>query len=211
MSDRSSTSTYPVSLRIDYPERDLNRLTSFFRGILIVPIGIILALVSGPGLGAGGQAMRFPFFAGGFLFLPTLLMILFRWKYPRWWFDWNVNLTRFGLRVGAYFALLTDVYPSTDEEQVVHAKIEYPNVQKDLKAGLPLVKWFLAIPHYIVLAFLGVGAIVVVIIAWFSILFTGRYPRGLFNFVVGVAQWGLRVSAYAFLLVTDEYPPFSLE
>ena len=211
MSDRSSTSTYPVSLRIDYPERDLNRLTSFFRGILIVPIGIILALVSGPGLGAGGQAMRFPFFAGGFLFLPTLLMILFRWKYPRWWFDWNVSLTRFGLRVGAYFALLTDVYPSTDEEQVVHAKIEYPNVQKDLKAGLPLVKWFLAIPHYIVLAFLGVGAIVVVIIAWFSILFTGRYPRGLFNFVVGVAQWGLRVSAYAFLLVTDEYPPFSLE
>lgn len=130
MSDRSSTSTYPVSLRIDYPERDLNRLTSFFRGILIVPIGIILALVSGPGLGAGGQAMRFPFFAGGFLFLPTLLMILFRWKYPRWWFDWNVSLTRFGLRVGAYFALLTDVYPSTDEEQVVHAKIEYPNVQK---------------------------------------------------------------------------------
>ncbi len=211
MSDRSSTSTYPVSLRIDYPERDLNRLTSFFRGILIVPIGIILALVSGPGLGAGGQAMRFPFFAGGFLFLPTLLMILFRWKYPRWWFDWNVSLTRFGLRVGAYFALLTDVYPSTDEEQVVHAKIEYPNVQKDLKAGLPLVKWFLAIPHYIVLAFLGVGAIVVVIIAWLSILFTGRYPRGLFNFVVGVAQWGLRVSAYAFLLVTDEYPPFSLE
>ncbi len=211
MSDRSSTSTYPVSLRIDYPERDLNRLTSFFRGILIVPIGIILALVSGPGLGAGGQAMRFPFFAGGFLFLPTLLMILFRWKYPRWWFDWNVSLTRFGLRVGAYFALLTDVYPSTDEEQVVHAKIEYPNVQKDLKAGLPLVKWFLAIPHYIVLAFLGVGAIVVVIIAWFSILFTGRYPRGLFNFVVGVAQWGLRVSASAFLLVTDEYPPFSLE
>ncbi|MGO9411969.1 MAG: DUF4389 domain-containing protein, partial [Spirochaetia bacterium] len=157
------------------------------------------------------ETMRFPFFAGGFLFLPTLLMILFRWKYPRWWFDWNVSLTRFGLRVGAYFALLTDVYPSTDEEQVVHAKIEYPNVQKDLKAGLPLVKWFLAIPHYIVLAFLGVGAIVVVIIAWFSILFTGRYPRGLFNFVVGVAQWGLRVSASAFLLVTDEYPPFSLE
>jgi hypothetical protein len=211
MADRSSTSTYPVSLRFDYPDRDLNRVTTFFRGILIIPIGIILALVSGPGLGSGSHEMRFPFVAGGFLFLPTVFMILFRWKYPRWWFDWNVSLTRFGLRVGAYFALLTDVYPSTDEEQIVHAKIEYPDVQKDLKAGLPLVKWFLAIPHYIVLAFLAIGAIGAIIIAWFAILFTGRYPRGLFDFVGGVAQWSLRVSAYAFLLVTDEYPPFSLE
>jgi hypothetical protein len=211
MSDKKSSPSYPVSLRIDYPDRKLNRATSFFRGILIVPIFIILALVSGPGFGSGGHMERFPFLAGGVLFLPTVFMILFRWKYPRWWFDWNLNLTRFGLRVGAYLALLTDVYPSTDEEQSVHVTIGYPNVQKDLKAGLPLVKWFLAIPHYVILAFLSIGAVGAVIIAWFAILFTGRYPRGLFDFVVGVGRWGLRVSAYAFLLVTDQYPPFSLE
>ncbi len=209
MSDKSRSPASPVSLRIDYPDRSLNRLTSVFRVILIVPIVAILVLVSGPGWDHG--AWRFPLAAGGILFLPTVLMILFRWKYPRWWFDWNLALTRFGLRVGAYFFLLTDTYPSTDEEQSVHLELKYPNVTKDLKTGLPLVKWFLAIPHYVVLAFLFVGAIGAVIITWFAILFTGRYPRGLFDFVVGVMRWGIRVSAYAFLLVTDVYPPFSLE
>ncbi len=207
-SGKSSTPTYPASLRIDYPNRDLNRLTSVFRVILIVPIVIILALVSGPGWES--KSWGFPFLAGGFLFLPTLLILLFRWKYPRWWFDWNVNLTRFGLRVLAYFWLLSDVYPSTDDDQTVHFELRYPNVTKDLKTGLPLIKWLLAIPHYIVLAFLIIGAIVCVIIAWFAILFTARYPRGLFNFVVGVMRWTVRVSAYAFLLATDLYPPFSL-
>jgi Domain of unknown function (DUF4389) len=72
------------------------------------------------------------------------------------------------------------------------------------------VKWLLAIPHYIVLVVLWLLAIVAVIVAWFAILFTGRYPRGLFDFVVGVGRWTLRVGAYAFLLVTDRYPPFSL-
>ncbi len=210
MSDKNASAAFPVSLRIDYPDRELNRLTSVFRVILIVPILIVLALVSGPGWDSHHQASTFPFLAGGILFLPTVLMILFRWKYPRWWFDWNVNLTRFSLRVGAYLALLTDACPSTDQEQTVHAEIPYPDVTKDLKAGLPLVKWFLAIPHYVVLFFLFLGAVGAVIIAWFAILFTGRYPRGLFNYVVGVAQWSLRVSAYAFLLVTDVYPPFTL-
>ena len=210
MSAKNSTPASPVSLNIDYPDRQLNRLTSVFRVILIVPIAIILFLVSGPGWDSSGHAWRIPFMAGGILFLPTLLMLLFRWKYPRWWFDWNVNLTRFGLRVGAYFALLTDVYPSSDEEQSVHLQIRYPEVTKELKTGLPLVKWFLAIPHYFILAFLFVGAVGAVIIAWFAILFTGRYPRGLFDFVVGVMRWCTRVSAYAFLLVTDVYPPFAL-
>ena len=212
MANANSSPAYPVSLHIDYPDRNLNRLTSVFRIILIVPIFIVLTLVSGPAWGSqDSHAWHFPFMAGGILFMPTVLMLLFRWKYPRWWFDWNLNLTRFGLRVGAYLALLTDVYPSTDEEQTVHFEMPYPNVTKELKTGLPLVKWFLAIPHYIILAFLFIGAVAVTIIAWFAILFTGRYPRGLFDFVVGVARWGIRVSGYAFLLVTDHYPPFSLE
>jgi hypothetical protein len=210
MADKKSP-VYPVNLRVDYPDRQLNRATSFFRGIMIIPILAILALVSGPGLGSGQHAWRFPFLAGGILFLPTVFMILFRWKYPRWWFDWNLNLTRFSYRVCAYLALLTDVYPSTDEEQSVKVTMSYPNVTKDLKAGLPLVKWFLAIPHYVILAFLFIGAVGAVIIAWFAILFTGRYPKGLFDYVVGVGRWGLRVNAYAFILVTDVYPPFSLE
>ncbi|MEE8619940.1 MAG: DUF4389 domain-containing protein [Dehalococcoidia bacterium] len=203
---------YPASLAIDYPDRALNRLTTFFRIFTLIPIAIILSLVSGAGSGWDGMHdWEWIFAAGGVLFLATLLMILFRQKYPRWWFDWNIALIKFGTRVGAYIGLLTDVYPSTDEEQSVHIEIPYPDVPKDLNRGLPLVKWFLAIPHYIVLACLGIAAIVCVVIAWFAILFTGRYPRGLFDFVVGVSRWGLRVAAYAFLLTTDQYPLFSLE
>ena len=137
-------------------------------------------------------------------------MILFRQKYPKWWFDWNVALTKFSARVAAYIDLLTDEYPSTDEDQVVHIEIPYPDVKNGLNRWLPLVKWLLAIPHYIILWFLWIAAIVCVVIAWFAILFTGRYPRGLFDFVVGVYRWSLRVAAYALLLTTDRYPPFAL-
>jgi hypothetical protein len=211
MSDTSKAASYPVSLSIEYPEGSLNRLTSVFRVILIVPIVAVLILVSGPGWESARDAWHFPVAAGGILFLPTVLMLLFRWKYPRWWFDWNLNLTRFSLRVMAYLWLLTDRYPSTDEEQTVRLSMKYPEVTRELKTGLPLVKWFLAIPHLIVLAFLFVGVIGAVIIAWFAILFTGRYPRGLFDYVVGVMRWSVRVNAYAFILVTDVYPPFSLD
>ena len=203
---------YPASLGIDYPDRPLNRLTTFFRIFTLIPIAIILGLVSGANTDwSDPRGWSWLFATGGILFLATLLMILFRQKYPRWWFDWNIALTKFSTRVGAYVALLTDVYPSTDEEQSVHIDIRYPDVPKDLNRWLPLVKWFLAIPDYIVLACLGIAAICCVVIAWFAILFTGRYPRGLFDFVVGVTRWGLRVSAYAFLLTTDRYPLFSLE
>jgi Domain of unknown function (DUF4389) len=206
---------YPATLDVDYPDRPLNRLTTFFRLFMLIPIGIVLGAVGGATQtysGGGGSSTKLVVIsAGGLLFFGPLLMILFRQKFPRWWFDWNLELTRFTTRVTLYFALLDDKYPSTDEQQSLHLDIEYPDVQRDLSRGLPLIKWFLAIPHFIVLAFLGIGAFVSIVIAWFAILFTGRYPRGLFDYVVGVGRWALRVSAYAFLLTTDRYPPFSLE
>ena len=204
---------YPATLEVDYPEGGRNRLTSFFRIIVVIPIAIILGLMTSAALQSSGgqQAEGWRVLgAGGILFIPLVLMILFRKKYPKWWFDWNLNLTRFSYRVSLYLGLLRDEYPSTDEEQAVHLNLVYPDVRTQLGRGWPLIKWFLAIPHYIVLFFLYIGAIVVGIIAWFAILFTGRYPRGLFDYTVGVSRWALRVEAYAILLITDQYPPFSL-
>jgi uncharacterized membrane protein HdeD (DUF308 family) len=205
---------YAAKVTIDYPDRKLNRLTTFFRIFTVIPIAIVMALLSSNGTSWGQHTNNWAAGAAGvvgILFGSTLLMILFRQKYPKWWFDWNLAVTRFGARVGTYLLLMTDVYPSTDEEQSVHLEINYPDVKKELNRWMPLVKWFLAIPHYIVLFFLAIAAFVCVIVAWFAILFTGRYPRGIFDFVQGVYRWGLRVSAYAFLLVTDKYPPFSLD
>jgi hypothetical protein len=202
---------FPVTFSIDYPDHPLNRVSTFFRGILIIPAVLMLALVAGPDGGWGESSWRFIFATGAILFFPTLLMILFRRKYPRWWFDWNVNFTKFSSRVGAYAALLNDEYPSTEREQTVHIEIPYPDAKTDLLPGMPLVKWFLAIPHYFLLFFLVIGAAFCIFISWFAILFTGRFPKGLFEYVVGVGRWCMRVGAYAFLLVTDVYPPFSLE
>jgi hypothetical protein len=203
--------TYPLTYAVDYPDRPLNRLSTAFRIFVIIPIAIVLAAVSHATFGGWGDYGTTFATAGGLLFAGPLLMILFRKKYPRWWFDWNRELLRFTQRVYAYGALMSDVYPSTDEQQYVRLEIEYPNAETDLARGMPLVKWFLAIPHYFVLLFLYIGAFFAVIFAWFAILFTGRYPRSLFDFVVGVERWALRVIAYAFILVTDKYPPFSLE
>ena len=208
------TTTYPVTFNVDFPDRDLNRLTSAFRIVVAIPILAVLSLLTGASLhyvttnNATNETVTLAT-GGGVLFLPLVLMIVFRQKYPRWWFDWNLQLLRFSARVSAYFALLDDHYPSTDEEQAVHLDFPYPDARQ-LNQWLPLVKWLLAIPHYIVLFFLAIGAIVAVIIAWFAILFTGRYPRGLFDFVVGVMRWSNRVTGYALVLVTDQYPPFSL-
>jgi Domain of unknown function (DUF4389) len=205
---------YAARLGVDY-STEHNRVTTLFRIFLVIPIVIVYsALTAGATREAyhqGGQ--RVTTTSGGIaagLFVATLLMILFRQRYPRWWFDFARELARFGARVGAYATLLTDRYPSTVEEQDVHLEIDYPDAERDLNRWLPLVKWLLAIPHYVVLFFLSVGAFFAVLIAWFAILFTGRYPRGLFDYVVGVGRWWLRVEAYAFLLVTDRYPPFSL-
>jgi hypothetical protein len=203
---------YPVRFAVDYPDRDLNRLTTAFRLIVAIPIVIVLATVGG-GEASGwhsGHSWAIGGGVGGVLFLPALLLIVFRQKYPRWWFDWNLELLRFENRIVVYLALMNDHYPSTDERQSVELDFPYPDVQRDLNRWLPLVKWLLAIPHYIVLFFLWIGAVVVVVIAWFAILFTGRYPRGLFDYVLGVLRWGNRVAGYAFVLVTDEYPPFRL-
>jgi hypothetical protein len=206
---------YPARLDIDYPEK-LDRLSTFFRVLWIIPIAIILSILSATGnevvvSQTGQQVVRTSGGISSGLWLATVLMILFRVRYPRWWFDFARELTRFGARVAVYLALLTDRYPSTVEEQSVHLEIDYPDVERDLNRWLPLVKWLLAIPHYIVLIVLWLLAIVAVVVAWFAILFTGHYPRALFDFVVGVGRWSLRVGAYAFLLVTDRYPPFSLK
>ena len=196
---------YPVNMTVDYPDRELNRLTTFFRIFTIIPIAVVLGLLLwGINEEEGWR------FLGAFVVIPTVLMILFQKKYPRWWFDWNVALARFCGRVTVYLALLRDEYPSTDEEQAVHIDIKYPDVKEELSPVMPLFKWLLALPHYIVLLFITIAAVVVVIIAWFVILFTGRYPRSLFDFEVGVLRWYVRVYAYAFLMTTDRYPLFSL-
>ena len=208
-----SVSDYPITFGVEYPDRELNRVSTGFRAFTAIPIILLASALAGDywtwgdnSFGIGTAAG----FLGGLLFLAPLLMILFREKYPRWWFDWNLQLARFSARIGVYLSLMDDEYPSTDEQQAVHLDFPYPDAKLDIDRGMPLVKWLLAIPHYIVLFFLFIAAFFVVIFAWFAIIFTGRYPRGAFNFVEGVYRWHWRVVGYAFLLVTDRYPPFRL-
>jgi hypothetical protein len=203
---------YPARFSVDYPDRELNRVTTAFRLIVAIPILIVAGSIGGHEgtYAAGEHTWRIAGGTGGLLFLAPLLMILFRQKYPRWWFDWNLELLRFSSRIGVYLALMDDRYPSTDEQQGVTLDFPYPDAKQGLNRWLPLVKWLLAIPHYVLLVFLWIAAVVSVVIAWFAILFTGRYPRGLFGFVLGVFRWSNRVVCYAFILVTDEYPPFRL-
>jgi Domain of unknown function (DUF4389) len=205
----------PVRFSVDYPDRDLDRSSTAFRIIVVIPILVVLATIggyrSGSHSGGGSSGATVIAIGGtGLVFVPAVLMILFRQKYPRWWFDWNLELLRFTNRVGVYFALMDDHYPSTDEQQSVHLDFDYPDAKEGLNRWLPLVKWFLAIPHYLVLLVLYIGAFFAVIGAWFAILFTGRYPRGIFDYVEGVIRWHNRVVGYAFILVTDQYPPFQL-
>jgi Domain of unknown function (DUF4389) len=206
--------TYPVRFSVEYPDRALDRVTSALRIFTVIPIAVVLASIGGFsgrwGSSGGTGATTIAVGGTGLLFLPPLLMIVFRQKYPRWWYDWNLQLLRFANRVGVYLALMDDRYPSTDEEQAVHLQFEYPDAHEGLNRWLPLVKWFLAIPHYVVLFLLYIGAFLAVILAWFAILFSGRYPRGIFDYVEGVIRWHNRVVGYAFILVTDDYPPFRL-
>ena len=211
MAQSGAGSNYPVQFSVDYPE-SRNRLSVLLRLILAIPIVIVGAAVGGY-IDAGDAGLNealTPLYAGGVLFIGPLLMIVFRKKYPKWWFDWNLEISRFTARIESFLLVLRDEYPSTDEEQSVHLQIEYPNAETELNRVLPIFKWLMAIPHYIILAVLGVLALLVTILAWLSILVLGRYPEGMFNFVVGVMRWGYRVAAYAFLLTTDRYPPFRL-
>jgi len=204
---------YPVRFAVEYPDRSLDRLTTFFRIFTVIPIAILMATISGFSTDfgrAGEHAQTIAVGGVGLLFLPVLLMLLFRKKYPRWWFDWNLNLQRFANRIGVYLLLMDDRYPSTDEEQAVSLDYTYPDARQNLGRGMPLVKWLLAIPHYFVLFFLHIGLFFAAIGAWLVILFTGRYPRGVFGYAEGVLRWHNRVVGYAFALVTDRYPPFSL-
>ena len=209
-SQTAGQAPYPVQFSVLYPERDLNRLTTGFRLIVAIPILIVAGALGGQEWSGYGQGRGIAAGTGGVLFLAPLLMIVFRQKYPRWWYDWNLELLRFSNRIAAYLALMDDRYPSTDEQQAVTLDFDYPDAKQELNRWLPLVKWLLAVPHYILLVFLSIAALAAVILAWFAILFTGRYPRGLFDFVLGVFRWTNRVVGYAFILVTDEYPPFRL-
>ncbi|NUN10493.1 MAG: DUF4389 domain-containing protein [Ignavibacteriaceae bacterium] len=201
---------YPAKLEIDYPEK-LNRWKTFFRVFLAFPVLFLFVLLAG-GFDYYDYGDKVKYLStAGLLYAATLLMLLFRHKYPRWWFDWNFNLTKFGIRVFAYCCLLRDEYPSTDEDQAVHAELKYPDAKQELSRWLPLVKWFLALPHYFLLAILFLGIFFAVFIAWWAILFTGRYPRPLFNYITGTFRWAFRVDAYAFILTTDKYPPFGFK
>jgi hypothetical protein len=205
---------YPVEFSVEYPERSLDRLTTFFRIFTVIPIAIVFASVGGwsTSWANGGTGDTTTIVAGGtgLLAIPPLLMIVFRRKYPRWWFDWNLQLLRFSNRIGVYLALMNDRYPSTDETQSVHLDFPSPDAKAGLNRWLPIVKWLLAIPHYIVLFFLYIGVLLAAIAAWFAILLSGRYPRVLFDYIEGVIRWHNRVLGYAFILVTDAYPPFRL-
>ena len=201
---------YPVDLNIDYPEKS-ERLTTFFRIFTVIPILIILSLlVKGTYESNFGPFLRYVYQSAGFVVVPTVLMILFPKKYPKWWFDWNLALIKFATRVFSYLILLTDEYPSTDEDQAVHIELPYPEVKNKLRRGMPLIKWFLAIPHVFILFLFYIAVVFITIISWFATLFTGKYPKGLFKFVVGVIRWSIRVIAYAVILTTDKYPPFKL-
>ena len=206
---------YPVEYDVEYPEEKRNRLSALVRIILAIPI-LFIGWLLGGAASIDDEALRGAdiwlrveiwILAAG-LPIAIALMILFRKKYPRWWFDWNLELTRFVARVSAFVLLLRDEYPSTDERQAVTLNIAYPDVEGQLNRVLPLIKWFLAIPHFIILIFLWLAALVVSFLAWIVIVITARHPRWMFNYIVGLERWTYRVFAYAFLMTTDRYPPF---
>lgn len=209
---QSTIPNNPVEFDIDYPDQQRDRTRTFFRAVLVLPMLVVLAALGGPAIGGtnGSGPLFFIGLANGLVVIPPLLTIVLRQKYPRWWFDFNLAFLRFDNRVLGYLLLMSDEYPSTDDEQSIHLDVSYPDVRTDLNRWMPLVKWFLAIPHYLALLVLDFGVVIATIGAWVAIVLTGRHPRRLFNYTVGVMRWHNRVVCYAFALVTDQYPPFRL-
>ncbi len=201
--------SYPVRFEAEYPEQ-LGRLSSAFRIILYIPVAIFLALVGGQAFSYSdfGDATTTSVAGGGGIILAIWATVIVRQYVPHWLFDFQVALMRFQARAYGYLALLTDRFPAFEGEYPINFEVRYPDKLSRWKVAI--WKIITSIPHIIILIFLFLAAFVVIVIAWFAILFTGRYPQGLHTFVAGVFRWSLRVQAY-FLSLTDDYPPFSLE
>jgi hypothetical protein len=201
--------SYPVSFEAEYPEQ-LGRLSSAFRIILYIPVAIFLALVGGQAFSYSdfGDVTSITLAGGGGIVLAIWAAVLVRQYIPHWLFDFQVALMRFQARAYGYLALLTDRFPAFEGEYPINFEVSYPDRLNRWKVAI--WKIITSIPHIIILIFLYVAALVVVMIAWFAILFTGRYPQGLHTFVAGVFRWSFRVQAYIYSL-TDEYPPFSFD
>ena len=190
----TEAAAYPITFEVEYPER-LSRWLIFVKWLLAIPHVIIISLF--------GYLIELTTFISWFA-------ILFTGRYPRALFDLALLYWGWNSRVTSYLVLLRDEYPPFGEdaagEYPVHVDIPYP---ERLSRLLIFVKWLLVIPHIIILALLSAVALAVYVIGWFAILFTGQFPRSMFDFLVGVGRWNLRVSAYV-MLMRDEYPPFSL-
>jgi hypothetical protein len=189
----TAESTYPLVFDVEYPEK-LSRWLIFVKGLLAVPHWIILYAL----LAVAQVITVIAWFA-----------ILFTGRYPKGMFVFVVGIYRWYYNVIAYAALLRDDYPPfslSAGQYPLTFDVEYP---ERLSRLLIFFKWLLIIPHLIVLVLLGIVYWITLVIAWFAILFTGRYPRGLFNYAVGLLRWGARINAY-YMLMRDDYPPFSL-
>lgn len=187
------SSGYPLRFDVEYPER-LSRWLIFVKWLLAIPHFIVLYLLG---------------LISELFLLIAFFSILFTKKFPRGLFDFIVNVYRWNANVLAYVGLLRDEYPPFSWDAGKYPVTFEVDYQEEMGRFLPLIKWFLAIPHIIALMFIFIIAALLWFIAFFAILFTGKFPRGMFDFIVGAIRWNYRLNAYAYLL-RDEYPPFSL-
>jgi len=185
---------------------DRNRLTAFFRLVIVMPVAIYVSAFAIDSISTD----TWGYSLGGLIFLPTLLALVFRGIYPSYALAFNHALISLETRVNAYALLLTDDYPSIEENDIV--KITLPEVGEgsQLNRYLPLIKWFLAIPLYVMAIIYLVYGLFLTLFAWLSILFSGKYPVWCADAMVGILAFYNRVYGYAFILITDEYPSFSL-
>ena len=185
---------------------DRNRLTAFFRLIIVLPVAIYFSAFAIESIASDNWSYSL----GGLIIVPTLLALVFRGIYPSYALPFNHALISLGTRINAFVLLLTDDYPSIEENDIV--KITFPEVGNgaQLSRVKPLFKWFLAIPLYLMGIIYLIYGFFLTAFAWFSILFSGKYPVWCADAMVGILAFGNRVYGYAFILVTDEYPSFSL-